>query len=127
MTDNLHRITDADLLDLARALRSHRLEPPYAPIGVQRVSCSALGADIAAGFQGLAGQGFSPVQIATTLELMVKARGQRPLTEDLIDLVTTGPEAPGTNNRDTSVVVRELFAHAQQSVLVAGYAVYQGQ
>src|SRR5260370_36609905 len=69
MTDNLHRITDADLLDLARALRSHRLEPPYAPIGVQRVSCSALGADIAAGFQGLAGQVCSPVQIATTLEL----------------------------------------------------------
>lgn len=25
------------------------------------------------------------------------------------------------------VVVRELFAHAQQSVMVAGYAVYQGQ
>ena len=41
--------------------------------------------------------------------------------------MTTGPEAPGISNRDTSVVVRELFAHAQQSVLVAGYAVYQGQ
>ncbi len=42
-------------------------------------------------------------------------------------MVTTGPEALGITNRDTSVVVRELFAHARQSVLVAGYAVYQGQ
>ena len=43
------------------------------------------------------------------------------------DLVTSGPETQGITNRDTSVVVRELFAHAQESVLVVGYAVYQGQ
>jgi phosphatidylserine/phosphatidylglycerophosphate/cardiolipin synthase-like enzyme len=30
-------------------------------------------------------------------------------------------------NRDTSVVVRELFAGAKEKVLIAGYAVYQGQ
>jgi phosphatidylserine/phosphatidylglycerophosphate/cardiolipin synthase-like enzyme len=41
--------------------------------------------------------------------------------------VTSGPEAPGVTNRDTAVVVRELFAHARNSVLVVGYAVYQGQ
>jgi hypothetical protein len=29
--------------------------------------------------------------------------------------------------RDTIVVVRELFAHAQRSVLVVGYAIFQGQ
>jgi hypothetical protein len=44
----------------------------------------------------------------------------------MIDLVTTGPEPGGITNRDTSVVVRELFAHAKESVLVVGYAVYQG-
>ncbi len=47
--------------------------------------------------------------------------------EDVLELVTTGPEVPGIANRDTSVVVRELFANARDSVLVAGYAVYQGQ
>ena len=35
--------------------------------------------------------------------------GQRTLTEDLVDLVTSGPEAAGISNRDTSVVVHELF------------------
>jgi hypothetical protein len=41
--------------------------------------------------------------------------------------VTSGPEGPGITNRDTSVVLRGLFAQAESSVLVAGYAVYQGQ
>src|SRR5262249_12944311 len=56
-----------------------------------------------------------------------KDRLQRPRPEDTFDLVTTGPEAGTTANRDTSVVVRELFANAEESVLVAGYAVYQGR
>ncbi len=43
-----------------------------------------------------------------------------------MDLVTTGGGA-GTGNRTTAVLVGELFRNAQQSVLVAGYAVYQGQ
>lgn len=65
--------------------------------------------------------------IAFMLELLAKDRRNRPKVEDVIDLVTTGPEASGVTNRDTSVVVRELFAGAKSTVLIAGYAVYQGQ
>ena len=61
------------------------------------------------------------------LELLEKDRSEGRSTEPPIDLVTSGPEAPGISSRDTSVVVRELFAHAQKSVLVVGYAVYQGR
>ncbi|MBI1833127.1 MAG: phospholipase [Planctomycetes bacterium] len=127
MTEHLLRLPDADLQELVKALRANRLEAPYTPTGVHRIVSSSHVSEIAVDLQGLADQGFSPFHIATTMEMMVKARSQRPLAEDLIDLVTTGPEAPGVSNRDTSVVVRELFAHAQHSVLVAGYAVYQGQ
>jgi phosphatidylserine/phosphatidylglycerophosphate/cardiolipin synthase-like enzyme len=77
--------------------------------------------------QGFHEQGFTPDQIATTIELLLQDRSERPSPEDVIDLVTTGPEAAGVTNRDTSVVVRNLFAHTQSSVLIAGYAVYQGQ
>ena len=42
-------------------------------------------------------------------------------------LVWTGPEAPGIVNRETSVVVRDLFTSANEHVLVAGYTVYQGR
>lgn len=48
-------------------------------------------------------------------------------TDDVVDLVWTGPEAPEAPSRDTGVVVRELFTAAREHVLVAGYAVYQGK
>jgi len=43
------------------------------------------------------------------------------------ELVWTGPESPGAMNRDTGVVVRELFGAATTDVLIAGFAVYQGK
>jgi phosphatidylserine/phosphatidylglycerophosphate/cardiolipin synthase-like enzyme len=64
--------------------------------------------------------------LADSLEMLCQDRRQRPVIEDVIDLVWTGPEAPGIVNRDTSVVVREMFQSARKSVLIAGYAVYQG-
>jgi phosphatidylserine/phosphatidylglycerophosphate/cardiolipin synthase-like enzyme len=44
-----------------------------------------------------------------------------------VDLVWTGPEALGVTNRDTGVVVRDLFGSAEREVLVVGFAVYQGK
>ena len=61
------------------------------------------------------------------IEAILQTRSRRLDANDLVDLVCTGPEAPGTANRDTGVVVRELFSSACDSVLVAGYAVYQGR
>jgi phosphatidylserine/phosphatidylglycerophosphate/cardiolipin synthase-like enzyme len=58
--------------------------------------------------------------------MLLRDRSDGRKSEPPIDLVTSGPEAPGIANRDTAVVVRELFAHAKKSVLIFGYAVYQG-
>ncbi len=44
-----------------------------------------------------------------------------------MDLVWTGPETLEVTNRDTGVVVRDLFGTAEAEVLVAGFAVYQGR
>ena len=67
-----------------------------------------------------------PGHLADLLDVLGDDRRLRPAADDLIDLVWTGPEAAGVVNRDTGVVVRELFQNARESVLVAGYAVYQG-
>jgi phosphatidylserine/phosphatidylglycerophosphate/cardiolipin synthase-like enzyme len=45
---------------------------------------------------------------------------------DDIELVTSGPDVAGMT-RDTGVVLRELFAGAEQRVLVVGFAVHQGR
>jgi phosphatidylserine/phosphatidylglycerophosphate/cardiolipin synthase-like enzyme len=77
--------------------------------------------------QRLANESMRTDHLALLLESLAAAQSPRPEVRDPVDLVWTGPEAPGIANRDTRVVVRELFANANEYVLVAGYAIYQGR
>lgn len=124
---NLLTLPDHDLSALARTLAAGRLRPPFAALSLQGVVSPEYVAGASADLQSLATVGFTSPQIGLLIESLVADRRSRSHADDMIDLVTTGPEAPGVNNRDTAVVVRELFAHAEQSVLVVGYAVFQGQ
>jgi phosphatidylserine/phosphatidylglycerophosphate/cardiolipin synthase-like enzyme len=127
MTQHLLVLTSNDLASLALALQSGRLARPFSHIGVNRVLATGPVAGVVADLERLVAAGWSPGQIASLLELIVLDRRSRPPLEDRLDLVTTGPDVAGVDNRDTSVVVRELFAGATSSALIAGYAVYQGQ
>jgi hypothetical protein len=80
-----------------------------------------------AGIQQLCSGGFSADALAQCLDLIADAQSSRISLEGLVDIVTTGPELGGVANRDTGVVVSALFRDAMQTVIVAGYAVYQGQ
>jgi phosphatidylserine/phosphatidylglycerophosphate/cardiolipin synthase-like enzyme len=126
MNPELVTLSNSDLQSIAAALRSGRLAPPYNPLSLQRTVSPHNADAIARQMQGFHDQGLTSPQIATILDMLLQDRCQRPTPDELIQLVTTGPEAGGGANRDTSVVVRELFSTAQVSVLVAGYAVYQG-
>jgi phosphatidylserine/phosphatidylglycerophosphate/cardiolipin synthase-like enzyme len=126
MNDLLARLTDTDLHTLGAALRSGRIAAPFAAVAVQRFVTEEIAEDASREIQSLVAQGFAPAQIATILDLIARDRLNRLLPDGVVDLVTTGPDAVGAN-RDTGVVVRELFANAAKSVLVAGFAVYQGQ
>ena len=127
MTEYLLQLADRDLSEVAAALQAHRLAAPITAVSMQRFVADCMAAPVAGELQGLIDKGYTAAQLALVLEMLVHDRAQRPAIEQVVDLVTTGPEASGVTGRDTSVVVRELFAHAQRSVLVAGYAVYQGQ
>jgi phosphatidylserine/phosphatidylglycerophosphate/cardiolipin synthase-like enzyme len=127
MIEYLVQLADRDLCEIAAALRAHRLKSPITAVAVQRFLADCIAGPVAGELQGMIDQGYTADQLATLLEVLLRDRAQRPAVEKVLDLVTTGPEAPGVTSRDTSVVVRELFAHAERSVLVAGYAVYQGQ
>jgi phosphatidylserine/phosphatidylglycerophosphate/cardiolipin synthase-like enzyme len=127
MTRPLLQLADRDLREIAAALRAKRLATPFTAMSLGRIVASPAAQPTADELKRLAEQGFTGEQLATMLDLLVQDRAGRPRLEDLLDLVTTGPDVYGVTNRGTSVVVRELFAHARNSVLVAGYAVYQGQ
>jgi len=120
-------LSDDDLRSLSAALRSGRLTAPFRPVSLKRVVRGALCDALAQELQSLQQQGFDRTQLALLIDVLSKDRSQRPRPEETFDLVTTGPDSDTEANRDTGVVVRELFANAEESVLVAGYAVYQGQ
>lgn len=126
MKDAFTKLSNSDLQAMISALRSGRLSSPYPGLQVARVVPAAVSGAVRTAFLELDSAGFSGDQIATVLSLLEVDRLRDRSSQLPIDLVTSGPEAPGISNRDTSVVVRELFAHAQTSVLVIGYAVYQG-
>jgi phosphatidylserine/phosphatidylglycerophosphate/cardiolipin synthase-like enzyme len=126
MIETLIGLSERDLLETANALRSGRLLPPYSTVAIERVASRDAAEPLARALATLSERGFTPDHIAITFDVLRADRASRPAFDDQLELVTTGPEIEGIANRDTGVVVRDLFANATQSVLVAGYAVYQG-
>ena len=127
MTQNLIRLSTGDINALIDALNSGRLPDPYSTLMISKSVPSSVVDVVASDLHSLAAAGFTSIQIAMLLASVRDERQSRRRLDEEIELVTTGPEAPGATNRDTSVVVRELFRQATQSVLVVGYAIYQGQ
>ena len=127
MKEALLSLAPSDLRLLAAGLRMGRLCPPYLPAGMQRLVHPSAAAELAAELQELAACGAPPSAIAAMLDILADRVVSQPPVEDLVDVVTTGPEVGGVANRDTCVVVAELFRNAESSVLVAGYAVHQGR
>lgn len=121
------RLSEADLRQLSGALRAGRLAPPFGAVGLRRYLAAELADAVAAELQRLHGAGMEPAHLALLLEALAEDRAARPPLLDRLDLVTSGPEAPGVAIRDTAVVVRELFSTARRSVLAVGYAVHQGR
>lgn len=127
MKEALLSLSPTELRTLAANLRAGRLSSPYTASGLGRFLSEAIAASVSVSLQELAEARTEPAAIACTLELLASALSERPLIGDLIDLVMTGPPIAGQGNRDTSVVVSNLFRNAEESILVAGYAVYQGR
>lgn len=125
-TDDIFTFCDGDLHEISSALKSGRLSMPVSALGLSRiVGSSSVGA--AASLNKWSETGLNAKQIAWGIDLILKARQRIPAQDEIVELVLTGPESPGIVVRDTGAVVHELFARAEQSVLVVGYALHQGR
>jgi phosphatidylserine/phosphatidylglycerophosphate/cardiolipin synthase-like enzyme len=127
VADPLLSLASSDLRALASAIRTGRLSPPFSGAALERYMSTGTAEPVADSLQLMHKLSGSAVATAHSLELLSGALTQTESISDLFDLVTTSPEANGVVNRDTSVVVSDLFRNARESVLLAGYAVYQGQ
>lgn len=120
-------VSTAALTALAGELSAGRLQGAVsAAIAARHVPLAEAEAT-AHGLEALAGEGLRPAQMAMVLRLLVHERQETQRARDRVELVWSGPEQPGSATRDTAIVVRELFARAEQSVLVTTFAIHQGQ
>lgn len=127
MKEPLLSLASEELRQLAGALESGRLSLPYSTIALQRFVSQAIAHGVATKLTELSELGCSTRAMAQTLEMLATAIEGRPQLEEVVDLVVTGPDEVAHRPRPTSVVVGDPFREAQESVIIAGYAVRQGQ
>jgi phosphatidylserine/phosphatidylglycerophosphate/cardiolipin synthase-like enzyme len=125
--DAFDLLTDADLMALASGLRSGRLHAPFTALAVHGCCPPVHAGTVAGRLQQLHDEGMLPQHLALLAESVLRTRARLAQQAAAVDLVWTGPETLAVANRDTGVVVRELFGTAEREVLVAGFAVYQGR
>jgi phosphatidylserine/phosphatidylglycerophosphate/cardiolipin synthase-like enzyme len=121
----LQKIPGTALTSLAESIDSGRLCPPFTSLSLQRYIPLSECAGVAEELKLLSSDIQGP-QLAHVLHLLADAKSASDHTPEEVELVWSGPEMPGAASRDTSVVVRELFASAEASVLVAGFSISHG-
>jgi hypothetical protein len=102
------------LLKLATALENGRLSPPFLVSTIANYVPATLSQTVVDELNRLTGESVKCSHIAYTLRLLAAERSTSQQIRDRIELVWTGPEVTGSQSRDTSVVVRELFSNAKK-------------
>jgi len=115
------------LRSLANALESGIVRSPFGSLTVQKFVPRGLAEAVSEDLTSASAIGLGAAQLVYLVRLIADERERQIRLGDQIGVVWSGPELPGSTSRDTGVVVRELFASARHSVLVSGYAVYQGK
>ena len=125
MHEAIAGLSDASLNSLAVALRSGRLTPPFLPAAIKRAVTHSQIDTTRSVLEGLQQNKFSVEQIATLVETVLAERRRLHRGGTAVDVVTTSPSQT-TSGQTTAVAVRELFLMARRTVLLAGYAIRQG-
>lgn len=126
MASVFHQLSRPAIEGLVDAITHHRLQYPFHPSALANTVPTSLMAEIASELNCLSEQGMRSQHIAYMLQMLAQERGRSQQKRNAIDLVWTGEEIPGTESRDTRVVVKELFSHASKSVLISSYALDTG-
>ena len=95
MHDVLSSLSDSDLQAMVAALRSRRVSPPYTSLQLSQLVSTSLTSALADYLAELDRLGFDAQQIVVMLECVLSDRKQSNRGSNAIDLVTSGPEAPG--------------------------------
>lgn len=120
-----HQLSRPALKSLSEALAQQRILLPSTPMALHGLLPDPLTDPIASELNHLHQQGMTARHIAYTLDALAHER-QQVLHRDPINLVWTGPELPGSESRDTAIVVQDLLNTAQHSILISSFALDWG-
>lgn len=116
------RLPPSVLDALAHALEAGRVSLPPPASVLERFVGRDLAEPAAEELSALHRETFTGAQMARLLRAVAFDGG----AATRVELVWSGPEPAQSSTRDTGVVVPELFASARRSVVVAGFAIRQG-
>jgi phosphatidylserine/phosphatidylglycerophosphate/cardiolipin synthase-like enzyme len=127
MSVQLRQIAYGNLVQIADSIETGRLAPPFTSFSLSRELPSEQCNHIALELNQLHESGMRIHHLVYLLRAIAEERLDSQKGTPVLELVWSGPESPGSESRDTGVLVAELFAAAEKSVLVAGFAVAQGK
>lgn len=127
MNSTLTELGDRSLRRLLEALTSGRLTVPCSSLTLAQLVPQAQVPPLQNELGRLQNAGLTASLLIEWIHILLQQREQLRADSGTPELVITGPESPGALVRDTAVVVRQMFAHATQSIWICGFAVYQGK
>ena len=123
MPSILHRLPRNVLEELARALFSGRIQPPYSTLALRDWLPEPELRPVLAELERFRIAGMTSPQIGIMVELLAHERARQQADQDRIQVVWTGPDQEGPAVLDTGVVARELLGQAQRSLLITTFSV----
>ncbi len=127
MLEVIQTLSERELTNIASALRTGRLCDPFSPLLLKPFCNQANLAPVGTLLAKMNAEGLKPQHMALVFESAAMTHQRLADTREKLELVWTGPNAGNSHERDTGVVVRELFSTAQRDVLIACFAIYQGE
>lgn len=118
-------LSRSHLQGLSQALAAGRMTLESSPAQWARLVPEEQASALAETLNQLALQGLTSQVAAFMFGELAQERARTQAALDRVGLVWSGIEMPGSESRDTRMVVRELFAEARHHVLLSSYALDQ--
>ena len=120
------QLSESSLLALIEAIETQGVQSDNHLMLARQLPSTEI-ESVATEIKRLIDEGLSQSHLLYLLRTLLSDRQREAAKVPKVNLVWTGPDGSGKSNRDTGVVVRELFASATRSVLIAGFAVHHGR
>jgi hypothetical protein len=126
MSCPLHELTSGSLKALRGSLCDGVLSYGLSRGEIQQIT--GVGSErVMEYLQSLIDDGFRPKQISRLIEAILTGRENSSPLSHILDLVISGPDVQGIPMGDTAASMHALVSTAAESVVIVGYAIYDGR